>query len=113
MFTTYDENGGQIYTGSDIAKIVNNGDFNKNKAEEFFNKSYGVGVLNITLQRDGGFLEVTLQDSSIINMNNKFIIRGGSVTITKADGTVEKYSPRWRKSKINTSLSCGFSLRRK
>ncbi len=92
MFTTYDENGGNIYTGADLAKMFNSEGFNEASVNEFFGHSYGVNVVDVNLLRDGGSFEVTLQDGTVIYQDKAFMTGDGSVSITKPDGTVEKYS---------------------
>ena len=48
--------------------------------------------MNVNLLRDGGSFEVTLQDGTVIYQDKEFMLGDGSVSITKPDGTVEKYS---------------------
>lgn len=92
MFTAYDENGGNIYTGADISKLFNSEGFNIDSAKEFFENTYNVTASDINLLRDGGSIEIKLSDGTVIYQDNAFMTGDGSVTITKPDGAVEKYS---------------------
>ena len=92
MFTTYDNDGGNVYTGADLARMFNSEGFNEESVNEFFRNSYGVNVVNVNLLRDGGSFEVTLQDGTVIYQDKEFMLGDGSISITKPDGTVEKYS---------------------
>ena len=92
MFANYKENGVNIYTGADLARMFNSEGFNEESVNEFFGNSYGVNVVDVNLLRDGGSLEVKLQDGTVIYQDNAFMTGDGSVSITKPDGTVEKYS---------------------
>ena len=65
--------------------------------DRVINQIFGDELQSIDTMRDGGSLEITLNDGSLINMNNAIMIGDGSVTITKPDGTVEKYSAEGEK----------------
>lgn len=65
--------------------------------DRVINQIFGENLQSVDTMRDGGSLEITLKDGSVINMNNAFMVGDGSVTITKPDGTVEKYSAEGEK----------------
>lgn len=63
------QEGGDIYTGSEIAKMFNSENFDVDSAKAFFQKS-GVGVLDVGTIRDGGSIEVRLLDGTNILYEN-------------------------------------------
>lgn len=86
--------------GAELSKFMNTA---RNKlpiggkagSEEFkrvINDAFGENLDRVDTYRDGGSLDISLKDGTRIYMNNKFMSGDGSVTITKPDGTVIKYS---------------------
>ena len=66
--------------------------------DEVISKIFGDNLKSIDTMRDGGSLEIRLNDGSMIYMDNQFLVGDGSLTITKPDGTKEKYSSEGQKT---------------